>query len=548
MSESKPDPVSGTGTDGVEAEAGSTPTVEAAPAKEEVELPRFFWLGIAGLGMGMFLAMLDSLIVATALPTIAGDLGGLDKLSWVITAYLLPTAVGTPIWGKLGDLLGRKRIFMVSIVVFLIGSALCGTAQDMTQLIIYRAVQGIGGGGLIAGALAIIGEVVPFEKSGRIQTMMAILMPSSFVGGPLIGGLFTEHISWHWVFYVNLPLGIAALVVIALFVHTSAPTTRARIDVPGALLLTATIVSLTLLTSWAGTEYAWSSPQIIGLAVLAVLSLIAFVRVEARVAEPILPPRMFRSRNFTLALVLTFTSGGAMFAGTSFLPQYTQFARGVSPTTGGLLLVPMMTAMFLTMVIGGKKTAKTQRYRPWALASGPLISAGMLCLLVLESDTNTFLGSLVPIAIGAGVGCLTQNTVMITMNNVESRDLGAGMASNTLGRIVGGSLVVALLGAVFGTVMKDTISDRLGDAVQAGGGKKLSPELVQQLPAPVQSAFADGVTDGLHAIAIGGVVLGLLTFAAAWFIREPNPQAVVPAPAPAPDAGATDAENAPLPQ
>lgn len=535
MSESKPEPGSESGAEVAAAQS-------TAPAKEEVALPRFFWLGISGLGLGMFLAMLDSLIVATALPTIAGDLGGLDKLSWVITAYLLPTAVGTPIWGKLADLVGRKKIFMVSIVVFLIGSALCGTAGDMTQLIVYRAVQGVGGGGLIAGALAIIGEVVPLEKSGRIQTMMAILMPSSFVGGPLIGGLLTEHISWNWVFYINLPLGVAALVVIALFVRTSAPATKGKIDIPGTLLLTVTIVSLTLLTSWAGTEYAWSSPQIIGLAVLAVLSLAAFVWVEGKVEEAILPPRMFRSRNFPLALVLTFASGGAMFAGTSFLPQYTQFARGASPTAGGLLLLPMMLAMFFMMVISGKKTAKNQRYRPWALASGPLIAVGMLCLLVLESDTNTFLGSLVPIAIGAGVGCLTQNTVMITMNNVESRDLGAGMAANTLGRIVGGSLVVALLGSLFGTAMKNTISDRLGGAMQAGDGAKLSPELVHKLPAPVQDAFADGVTDGLHAIAVGGVVLGLLTFAAAWFIREPKPQAADPASAP------QEAETTPVSQ
>ncbi|GCE01101.1 MDR family MFS transporter [Embleya hyalina] len=492
-----------------------------APGGDDVVLGRFFWVGISGLMLGMFLAMLDSLIIATSLPTIVGDLGGLDHLSWVITAYLLATAASTAIWGKLGDLYGRKKVFMLSITLFLAGSILSGVAQDMAQLIGFRALQGLGGGGLMVGAMAIIGELVPPRQSGKIQGMMAVMMPTAFVGGPLIGGFLTDHFDWRWVFYVNVPIGIVALIVTGLFIHTATPTARAKIDYVGTGLLTVGIVALTLLTSWAGTEYAWGSFQIVGLALVSLVALVAFGYVQRRVDEPLMPPRMFRDRNFVVAQLLAFLSGAAMFTATNFLPQYTQFARDASSTKGGLLLLPMMLGMVDMMVIAAIIVAKRGRYRIFPILGGGLITVGMLLLLILESGTNTLVGSLLTAVIGLGVGCLVQNTVVITMNSVEVRDMGAANGANTLARLIGASLGVALLGVLFTRSVKDTIADRLG---ASGGGTpvddNLTPERLRSLPAPVRDAFADGMTNGLHAVAIGGAVIGVLTFAVAWFIRE----------------------------
>ncbi len=479
-------------------------------------------LGIVGLMLGMFLAMLDSLIIATALPTIIGDLGGFDQLSWAITAYLLATAVSTPIWGKLGDLFGRKPMFMSSIVIFLAGSTLSGLAQDMGQLIGFRALQGLGGGGLMVGALAIIFELVPPREGGRIQALIAGMMPLAFGGGPLIGGLLTDHLSWRWVFYVNVPLGTIALVATAVAIHTHTPRVKARIDVVGALLLSVGLVSLTLLTSWAGTRYAWRSTPIIGLAALAVATLVAFGYVEGRVAEPILPRRLFRDRNVGLALVLSFLTGAAMFTATNFLPQYTQNARGVSSTRGGLLLLPLMLAMVAMMFVGGAVVARTGRYRIFPLLGGVFITAGMLVLLVVDADTNTLLGALLAVLVGIGVGALMQNTVVITMNSVEPRDIGTASGVTTLARIIGGSLGVALLGAVYTSRLRDSLVGRLGAGEGgrlASGNARMTPGMLRTLPPPVRDAFADAVSDGLHGVLIGGVVIGLLACLIAPLIR-----------------------------
>ncbi|OPC80358.1 MFS transporter [Embleya scabrispora] len=511
-------------TETVEQSRGPSNAADAADAAggDDAVLGRFFRVGISGLMLGMFLAMLDSLIIATSLPTIVGDLGGLDHLSWVITAYLLATAASTAIWGKLGDLYGRKRVFMVSITLFLAGSILSGAAQDMAQLIGFRALQGLGGGGLMVGAMAIIGELVPPRQSGKIQGMMAVMMPAAFVGGPLIGGFLTDHFDWRWVFYVNVPIGIVALILTGLFIHTATPTARAKIDYVGTGLLTVGIVALNLLTSWAGTEYAWGSFQIVGLALVSLVAPVAFGYVQRRVDEPLMPPRMFRDRNFVIAQLLAFLSGAAMFTATNFLPQYTQFARDASSTKGGLLLLPMMLGMVDMMVVAAIIVAKRGRYRIFPILGGALITVGMLLLLILESGTNTLVGSLLTAVIGLGVGCLVQNTVVITMNSVEVRDMGAANGANTLARLIGASLGVALLGVLFTRSVEDTIADRLG--ASGGGGApvddNLTPERLRALPAPVRDAFADGMTSGLHAVAIGGAVIGVLTIAAAWLIRE----------------------------
>ena len=345
---------------------------------------------MSGLMIAMLLAMLDNLIVGTALPTIVGDLGGLAHLSWVVTAYALATAVSTPVWAKLGDLFGRKGVFMASIVVFLVGSALSGLAQDMGQLIAFRGLQGVGAGGLMVGAIAIIGDLVPPRERGRYQGLMAAVMPLAFIGGPLLGGFLTDNLSWRWAFYINLPLGALALVVVALTMHL--PGRRpgpVTIDWWGAGLLGTGISALTLLASWGGNQYDWGSWQIMGLLALTVVALVAFVLVERRVEEPILSLELFRGRNFTAAIAMTFVIGFAMFGAVTFLPQFQQNVQGASATGSGLLLLPLMGGMLTTSLLGGQLVTRTGRYRAMLIAGAALMVVGLGLLATMDVTTGT---------------------------------------------------------------------------------------------------------------------------------------------------------------
>lgn len=312
--------------------APSTPT----PSSDRAALPR---LGVFGLMLGIFLATLDGRIVSTALPTIVGDLGGLDHFSWSVTAYLLTMAAATPLWGKLGDLYGRKGAYSYSVLLFLVGTVLCGLAQTMGQLIAFRAVQGLGAGGLMVGVLAVIGVLAPPQERGRIQSMVGVMLPVSFVGGPLLGGFITDYVNWRWTFYVNVPIGIVALLAVAKGVRP-AQRVAGRVDYLGAALLTTGILNLTLLASWAGTTYTWTSWQIAALAVLVEACLAWFVRVERRAAEPITPPRLFASREFTPAQVLSVLVGAILVSVINYLPPSMQFVQGASPTVSGMVILP----------------------------------------------------------------------------------------------------------------------------------------------------------------------------------------------------------------
>ncbi len=481
------------------------------------------WIAIIGLMLGMFLAMLDNLIVGTALPTIVGDLGGIAHLSWVVTAYALATAAATPIWGKLGDLYGRKGMFMSSIVIFLGGSMLAGLSQSMNQLIGFRALQGIGAGGLMVGAFAIIGDLVPPRERGRFQAVIGGMMPVAFVGGPLLGGFLTDNLSWRWAFYVNIPLGIVALLVTGLGMRLHTQHVKAKIDYIGASLLTIGIVCLTLVASWGGIEYAWASKTIIGLAVLGVVTLVAFVYAEAKVPEPILPPRLFRNRNFTVAQILSFLVGAAMFGAMTLLPQYMQDVQGASATTSGLLLLPLMFGMLAVMLTTGQLIMRNGRYRLYPIIGGAVMTIGMLMMLMLKVDTSTVMASALTLGVGLGMGFIMQNTMLVTQNSVELRDMGAASGAVTMFRTVGGSLGIALLGSIYASRLKSTITDRLGAKAGhavASGGSHVTPAQLKTLPTPVQDAFKAAVTNGLHATLIGGAVLASLTFVVAWFIRE----------------------------
>jgi EmrB/QacA subfamily drug resistance transporter len=493
--------------------------VDSAP----VRTTRSLYIAIIGLMLGMFLAMLDNLIVGTALPTIVGELGGISHLSWVVTAYTLATAASTPIWGKLGDLFGRKGMFMSSIVIFLIGSMLSGLSQDIGQLIGFRALQGLGAGGLMVGAFAIIGDLVPPRERGRFQAIIGGMMPVAFIGGPLLGGFLTDHLSWRWAFYVNLPLGAVALLVTGLGMHLHTPHLKAKIDYWGALLLTGGIVCLTLVAAWGGTEYPWASTEIITLAVVSVLALVGFVFVEGRVPEPILPLRLFRNRNFTIAQILSFLVGAAMFGAVNFLPQYMQNVRGASATASGLLLLPLMFGMLAVMLTVGQLIMRNGRYRIYPIVGGAVLTVGMLVMLLLKVNTPTAEASALTLVAGLGMGFIMQNTTLITQNSVTLRDMGAASGAVTLFRTIGGSLGIALLGSIFTSRLENSLTGRLGEKTGhaiASGGTHVTPALLQTLPAPVQDAFKTGVTSGLHGTMIGSAILAFLGFAVAWFIRE----------------------------
>ncbi|MER5572837.1 MDR family MFS transporter [Streptomyces massasporeus] len=494
--------------------AGTTAEEAARPAAPPSRLV------ILGLLLGIVLATLDGTVVGTALPTIVGDLGGLDHLSWVLTAYLLTTAVSTPVWGKLGDLYGHKGSYLTSITVFLAGSVLCGLAQDMGQLIAFRALQGIGAGGLFVGALSLIGTLLTPAEAGRAQSLIGVLLPAAMIGGPLVGGFLTDHLDWRWVFYVNVPVGAVALALVGHGVRLRAARVKAPIDLAGAGLLTGAILALTLLASWAGTTYAWTSPQIIGLALVCVVTLAAFVRVERRAPEPVIPPRLFRDRNFTVAQVLSFVTGAAMLAAASYLPQYPQFVRDMSSTESGLLLLPLMLGMMGAQLAIGRRIAEGGRYRGYPIAGGALASVGALSLLTLGAATTAPVASGLTLVLGVGIGCLMQPAMLLTMNSAEPRDMGAASGTQTLLRTIGGSLGVAVLGSVYTGRLTAAVTDRLG----AEGGRltegELTPGLLRDLPEPVREAFRTGVVDGLHGVALGTAVLCAVAFAVAWLVRE----------------------------
>ncbi|WP_181782649.1 MDR family MFS transporter [Pseudonocardia pini] len=494
---------------------------KAEPTYDTPRTPREIYTVMSGLMIAMLLAMLDNMIVGTAMPTIVGELGGLAHLSWVVTAYALATAVATPIWAKLGDLWGRKGVFMASIVVFLIGSAMSGLAQNMGELIGFRAIQGVGAGGLMVGAMAIIGDLVPPRDRGRYQGLMAAVMPIAFVGGPLLGGFLTDNLSWRWAFYINIPLGILALVVIWFTMKLPVTKREARIDWRGAGLLAVAISSLTLLTSWGGTEYAWGSWQIVGLGVLAVVATVVFIWAERRVDEPILPLDLFRSRNFTAAVVLTFLTGFAMFGAVTFLPQYQQIVQGASATDSGLLLLPLMGGMLVTSLLGGQLVTRTGHYRSLLIIGSFVMAGGLFLLSTMGLATTQLTSSLFMIVLGVGMGFLMQTTMLVVQNSVERRDMGAASGAATLFRTIGGSLGVSLLGTLYATHLQSSLTDQLGAA--AGGqvaGGQLTPAMLAQLPAPIREAFQTAVTGGVQSAFLWAAVVALAAIVAAFVIRQ----------------------------
>lgn len=476
---------------------------------------------LLALMIAMLLAMLDNMIIGTAMPTIVGELGGLEHLSWVVTSYTLATAASTPIWGKLGDLYGRKGIFLTSIVIFLIGSALSGMAQDMGQLIGFRAVQGLGAGGLMVGVMAIIGDLIPPRERGKYQGMMAGVMALAMIGGPLVGGTITDHWGWRWSFYINLPLGAVALAMVTAVLHLPKQKRDrgTRIDYLGAALLTVGITAVVLVTTWGGTEYDWDSAVIMELIAIGVAALAGFLFVERRAAEPIVPLHIFRSRNFSVMSVLGFLIGFVMFGATLFLPLYQQAVQGASATNSGLLLTPLMLGMMLVSLIAGRITTSTGKYRLFPILGGALMSVGLFLLSQMDIDTTRVTSAVYMAILGAGLGCLLQTTMLVSQSSVEMKDMGVASSSATLFRTLGMSFGVAIMGALFTDRVQEEMLARGGGAATAQSAQ-LDAASLAKLPEAAREAYQYAVVSGTHAAFLLGTAVAVLSFLVAFFVKE----------------------------
>ena len=403
----------------------------------------------AGLLLAMLLASLDQTIVATALPTIVRDLGGLDQLSGVVTAYLLGATVTMPLWGRASDLYGRKSLFLAAIGVFLAGSALSGAAQDLTQLIAFRALQGLGAGGLMTLAMAIVAEIVSPRERGRYQGYIQMVFVIASVAGPLLGGLFADHLSWRWVFYVNLPIGAATIALIVSALHLPVERKPVRIDSLGAALLAGGLTCLLLVTTWGGREYAWDSAEIAGLAAGAVALLVLFVAQERRAAEPILPLRLFRQPVFVIVSAALFLTTLAFFAVIVFMPVYLQVATGASATGSGLLLLPLLIGATVSTAVAGRAISRTGRYKVFPVAGLALMTVGLALLSTIQATTAYGTVAAILVLFGVGFGMVSQVLTIAIQNAVERSDLGIATASANLFRSLGGSVGVAVFGAIF---------------------------------------------------------------------------------------------------
>jgi EmrB/QacA subfamily drug resistance transporter len=503
-------------------------TTTAGPAGEAGFTHRQILVIMSGLMLGMFLAALDQTIVSTALPTIVGDFKRSDLLSWVITAYLLASTASTPLWGKAGDLYGRKRVFQLAIVVFLLASALCGASRNMYELIGFRGLQGIGGGGLISLVFAIVGDVIPPRERGRYQGYFGAVFGVSSVVGPLAGGFAVDSLSWRYIFYINLPLGIVALIVTNRVLRLPRRTTTVLIDWWGALLLVAGVSCILLATQSGGTSYPWGSWQVIGLFTLGALVLAGFAVREKLAPEPILPLELFRMQIFTVANIVSFVSGVAMFGALAFLPQYLQLVHGVSATESGLLLLPLLVGLLVMSIASGRYISRTGRYRWFPLAGTIGVTVGLILLSHLGAHTSLVIVGLDILIFGAGLGLFIQVLTLVVQNAVPMRQMGVATSSVTFFRSMGGAIGASALGAVLTAGIASEFPRFLPPAALAGGGDKVtqyvaSPDALRALKR-TDPALHEGIIQAYsHAIDrlfLVAIPVSVLSVVAALFIRQ----------------------------
>jgi EmrB/QacA subfamily drug resistance transporter len=476
----------------------------------------------SGLMLGMLLAALDQTIVATALPTIVGDLHGLDHLTWVVTAYLLTTTLSTPLYGKISDLYGRKKIFQVAIVIFLVGSALSGLSRNMDQLIAFRALQGLGGGGLMALAMAIIGDIVSPRERGRYQGYFGGVFAFASIGGPLAGGFFVEHLTWRWIFYINVPVGILALVITSAVLRLPLPRRVHTIDYTGSGILVAAVTSLLLVTLWGGQTDAWGSTTILGLIGFGLIALAAFVWWERRATEPIFAPHLFANPIPAVAFVITLLVAAVMFAAIIFIPIYLQLVDGVSPALSGVLLLPLMGGMLLTSIGSGQIVSRIGRYKPFPVAGTGLMTVGMWLLSHLGPRTSHVTAAAYMVVFGLGMGMVMQILVLAVQNSVARDDLGAATSAVSFFRNIGAAFGTALFGTIL-TVRLGYWLPRLvhgATHIALSSSFTISPHALKALPPGVRAGVTESFVRSLHVVFLAGVPVAGLAFVAALLLRE----------------------------
>jgi EmrB/QacA subfamily drug resistance transporter len=492
-----------------------------APEGEAPLAGRALTTVFAALMLGMFLAALDQTIVSTALPTIVGDLGGLNHLSWVVTSYLLASTVSPPIYGKLGDMYGRKPVFLAAIIIFLVGSMLAGLSQSMSELIGFRFLQGAGAGGLMVSAQAIIADIVPPRQRGRYMGLIGSVFAVASVAGPLLGGFFVDQISWRWVFYVNLPVGVLAILIVIFKLKLRTPQTRHRIDYLGATFLTGGVGALILLTTWGGTEYAWGSSLIVGLGVAGAVLLVAFLWQERRALEPIVPLALFRSRVFNVSSAMGATIGMAMFGAIIFIPLYLQLVYGVSATQSGLRMLPLMIGLLVAAIASGRTISRIGRYKAFPIAGTGTLVVGMFLLSRLGVDTAPWLASVYMLVVGVGIGLVMQVLVLVVQNDAQPENIGVATSTATFFRSMGGSFGVAIFGAIFAARLSGQLAHFPRAVVERlGSGVQLSPAEADRLPPAIHSDFLQAFAHSLHGVFLWGMAIAIVPFALSWFLQE----------------------------
>jgi EmrB/QacA subfamily drug resistance transporter len=478
----------------------------------------------SGLLLGLLLAALDQTIVATALPTIVSDLGGLNELSWVVTAYILASTASTPLWGKIGDLIGRKWIFQAAIVIFLLGSAASGLSQNMGQLIAFRAFQGLGGGGLIVTAMAIVGDIVSARERGRYQGIFGAVFAVASIIGPLMGGFIVQNFSWHWVFYINVPIGIVALVVTGIVLPKIGPKGRPVIDYLGTGLIAGAATALVLLTSLGGVTYPWNSTFIISLGIVALVLIALFIVVERRVKEPVLPLHLFRNPVFTMTSVIGFIFGFAMFGAITFLPIYLQVVERVTPTDSGLRLLPLLAGMLITSIVSGMLISRWGRYKVFPIAGTAVMAGGLYLLSLMGVSTSALTMSIYMFVLGFGLGMVMQVLVIAVQNAVEFRHLGTATSGATFFRSIGSAFGVSIFGEIFARTLNTNLATLMSSSSLPQGfnpqAAMSNPQLLQSLPLSVIGSYLQGFAVAIHTVFLYAIPVALIGFVFSWFLKE----------------------------
>ncbi|HXP00545.1 MAG TPA: MDR family MFS transporter [Luteibacter sp.] len=496
-------------------EAAAAP---AAVVTSDVPPPTSLRLLFIALMLVMLLAALDQTIVSTALPTIVGELGGLNQLSWVVTSYLLTSTVVVPLYGKFGDLFGRKIVLQTAIVIFLLGSVLCGIAQDMTQLILMRALQGLGGGGLLVVTMASIGDVIPPADRGKYQGLFGGVYGLATVIGPLLGGFMVDHLSWRWIFYVNLPLGVLCIAVIAAVFHPHVRHIRHTIDYWGAAWLALALSCLILFTTEGGTMLPWDSAELWFILAFAVIGIVAFIYEESVAAEPIMPLHLFRHRTFLLSCLIGFFVGTALFGSTTYLPLYLQVVKGVSPTGAGMQLLPLMGGVLVSSIVCGRLISRMGRYRMFPII-GTFIASIALILLGTVSDTDPlYLIYVYAGLLGLGLGMVLQVLILATQNSVDRQYLGVATSGVTLFRSIGGSIGVSVFGAIFTNGLQSRLKDVMPDGPRTP--RSLAPDAVRALPPAIHERYIQAFGSSLHTVYHVAAVVIAIAFLLAWWLRD----------------------------